>query len=86
MTLPNLFSIDVDGVVVEARVFDEAEPLVPADGHVSALVLVEVFSKVAWKVQEIIITSADSYCLALQQHVLASFSSLAEGNGNAEDR
>ena len=46
-------SVDVDGVVVEARVADEAGPLVPAGGDVAAGVLVQVLAEVALKGKKI---------------------------------
>ncbi len=42
-----LLSIDVDGVVVEPGVPDEAGPLVPTHGHAVAVVLVQVLAKIA---------------------------------------
>ena len=39
--------IDVDRVVVEARISHQTEPLVPTHGNVVTIVLVEVLAKVA---------------------------------------
>ena len=41
-----LSSVDVDRVVVESGVPDQSGPLVPALGHVTASVFIQVFPKV----------------------------------------
>jgi len=38
-------SVAAEGVVVEARVLHQRDPLLPARGHVGAVVLVQIFTK-----------------------------------------
>jgi hypothetical protein len=45
--VPDLVPVDIQGVVVEPRVADQAAPLVPAVRDVVAIVFVEIFAKVS---------------------------------------
>ena len=54
-TVPDLVSINIEGVIVESWIPDQTIPLIPTHGDVVAIVLIEVFTKVPynWEIQQL---------------------------------
>ena len=52
-TVPDLVSINIEGVIVESWIPDQTIPFIPTHGYMVAIVLIEVFAKVPynWKIQ-----------------------------------
>ena len=48
-TVPDLVSIDIQGIIIKSWISDQTHPLIPTLWNVVTLVFIEVFAKVAWK-------------------------------------
>ena len=57
-TVPDLVSINIEGVIVEPWIPDQTVPLIPTHGYVVAIVLIEVFTKVPYNWENTIVTKS----------------------------